>query len=352
MKIFITGGAGFVGSHLAKEFKSSGHDVTCFDNLKRRGSEINLARFKELGISFVHGDVRNLNDLMSINQNFDLMIEASAEPSVLAGLDGSPDYLIQTNILGAYHCLEFVRKQVGAIVFLSTSRVYSLQALKDIQLNETSSRFEIAPKQNLNGVSTSGVNEDFPVDTARSLYGASKLAGELLVQEYANSFKVNAVINRCGVIAGAGQFGKVDQGVFTLWVANHFFNKSLKYTGFGGTGKQVRDLLHPTDLYLLINHQIEKIAQLHGDIFCVGGSTDCSTSMLELTGLCQKYVGQSTTITADLTTSTVDIPLYISDNTKARRTFNWKPKKKVEDIVEDIALWMNQNADVLRSIFT
>ena len=351
MKILITGGAGFAGSNLARDFKNDGHEVTCFDNLKRRGSEINLNTFKLMGIKFVHGDVRSIADLMDINEKFDLMIEASAEPSVLAGLNGSPDYLIQTNILGAYNCLEFVRKFAGAIIFLSTSRVYSLAALKNVNLKEAESRFEIAPEQSLVGLSVKGINEKFPVDTARSLYGASKLAGELLVQEYANSFNINAVINRCGVIAGAGQFGKVDQGVFTLWVANHFFGKPLKYTGFDGSGKQVRDLLHPTDLFALLRLQSEKINTLNGDIFCVGGGRACSTSMLELTQLCQKYVGKEIPIAIDKSTSPVDIPLYISDNSKTENTFGWKVQKNSDEIVKDIFDWISINEKVLASIF-
>ncbi len=351
MKILITGGAGFVGSNLAKDFKIAGHEVTCFDNLKRRGSEINLAVFKQRNISFVHGDVRNIDDLFSMQAAFDVMIEASAEPSVLAGLNGSPDYLVQTNILGAYNCLEFVRKKAGAIVFLSTSRVYSLQALKDIRFSETNTRFEIAPEQSLPGLSVLGVNEKFPVDTARSLYGATKLAGELLVQEYANTFNINAVINRCGVIAGAGQFGKVDQGVFTLWVANHFFGKPLKYTGFGGTGKQVRDLLHPSDLFELLKSQINKLEKLSGDIFCVGGGRECSVSMLEMTEFCHKYTGLEVEIDSDKTTSPVDIPLYISDNSKVEEFFDWKVKMNAEAIVKDIAEWMKRDVAILKPIF-
>lgn len=122
MKILITGGAGFVGSSMAIYFKKEtpGVEITVLDNLKRRGSELNLQRFKNYGIDFCHGDIRNYTDFENLNQSFDLIIEASAEPSVLAGINSSPNYVIQTNLLGTLNCLEFARHHANAMIFLST----------------------------------------------------------------------------------------------------------------------------------------------------------------------------------------------------------------------------------------
>src|SRR4051812_44877960 len=124
MKVVITGGAGFVGSSLALGFRDRGADVYAFDNLRRRGSELNLERFKKHGVHFVHGDVRVFADLAALPSTFDLLIDASAEPSVLAGLDGSPLYLLDTNLGGTLNCLELARARTKTVVFLSTSRVY------------------------------------------------------------------------------------------------------------------------------------------------------------------------------------------------------------------------------------
>src|SRR5512136_1292110 len=125
MRILITGGAGFIGSRLALFFQGElKSKVHVLDNLRRRGSEINLISLKERGIHFTHGDIRQREDLMDLPGNFDLLIEASAEPSVLAGQDGSPSYVIGTNLLGTVNCLEFARHRTGAFLFLSTSRVY------------------------------------------------------------------------------------------------------------------------------------------------------------------------------------------------------------------------------------
>jgi CDP-paratose 2-epimerase len=113
----ITGGAGFVGSALAMLFKEVHPSwlVVAFDNLRRRGSELNFAKFKPLGIEFADGDIRQSSDLEDLPGNFDLMVEASAEPSVLAGLDGSPNYVLQTNPIGTLNCLEFARRRTPQI---------------------------------------------------------------------------------------------------------------------------------------------------------------------------------------------------------------------------------------------
>jgi len=225
MRILITGGAGFVGSNLAVSFKREHPSATVLavDNLKRRGSEFNVTLFKRLGVEFIHADVRQESDLEELPGNFDFFVEASAEPSVLAGLAGSPRYLLQTNLAGTLNCLEFARRRAKIFLFLSTSRVYSLAPLNDIKLLETPSRFEIAEDRPGQGVSRRGISEAFPTHLPRSLYGATKLASEIVVQEYAHAYGLQTIINRCGVIAGPGQFGKVDQGVLYAVGGQPFF---------------------------------------------------------------------------------------------------------------------------------
>src|SRR3972149_3096181 len=130
MKILVTGGAGFVGSSLAIEFRRNRKDieVVAFDNLKRRGSELNIPRLKENRVEFIHGDIRNIEDFEAIGKA-DLIIECPAEPSVMAGFNSSPEYLINTNLLGTVNCLEYARKCDAEVVFLSTSRVYPVRTI-------------------------------------------------------------------------------------------------------------------------------------------------------------------------------------------------------------------------------
>jgi CDP-paratose 2-epimerase len=255
-QVLITGGAGFVGSSLGLGLAQRYPDwkIIALDNLKRRGSELNIPRLKQAGIEFVHGDVRNAEDLEASALPVDLILECSAEPSVLAGYT-SPGYVLQTNLIGTINCLELARQNQADFIFISTSRVYPIAYLNQLNYTETDTRFQLSEQQDLPGVSQFGISEQFPLDLPRSLYGSTKLASELIINEYGDAYGLRTLINRCGVLTGPWQMGKVDQGVFALWVANHYFQKSLKYIGYGGTGKQVRDFLHVADLLDLIDIQ-------------------------------------------------------------------------------------------------
>ncbi len=350
--ILVTGGAGFVGSNLSISLKKHhpDYDVWVLDNLKRRGSELNLPRLREHGVNFVHGDIRNREDLEGLGQKFTLIIEASAEPSVMAGVHGSPDYLINTNLLGTINCLELARKCDSGFLFLSTSRVYPIEALESIRFQEGLTRFEIDPDQVLLGISQHGISEQFPLDGYRSLYGASKLASELIIQEYAHFYQLPAIINRCGVITGPWQMGKVDQGVMVLWVARHFWQKPLKYIGYGGTGKQVRDVLDVRDLFDLIDYQIQNLEKHRGALYNVGGGPDISFSLQELTRVCEELSGNVIDIGSEVETRSADIRMYLSDNRKVHSETGWQPKIKREQIIQDIYTWINEHESTLRQI--
>lgn len=349
-RILITGGAGFVGSNLAIMLKEafSNIDVIAFDNLVRRGSEFNLPRLRDADITYFHGDIRCREDFDKLPK-FDLMIDCSAEPSVQAGLDGAPDYLIQTNLSGTLNCLELARKNNAAFIFLSTSRVYPIEAINKVPFSEDDTRFRWT--ENIPGCSPKGINENFPLSGARSLYGASKLAGELMLQEYVYTYKMPAIINRCGVLTGPWQMGKVDQGVITLWVARHFFNKGLKYIGFGGEGKQVRDILHVRDLFELLVLQMQNPSKWNGSVFNVGGSEEISVSLQELTTICQEVCNNKVSIEKVTDTSSVDLRIFLTDTQLVSKTFNWKPKHSPVSIVEDIHSWISKNKDTLKMVF-
>lgn len=349
--ILITGGAGFVGSSLAVQIKRSHANVrvTALDNLTRRGSELNLPRLAAHGIDFVHGDIRCAADLAALSPA-DLIIDCAAEPSVQAGVNGSPKYVLDTNLVGTINCLETARHWDAAFVFLSTSRVYPIATLNNRPYREEDTRYCWENDASVSGFSLSGVAEDFPLAGARSYYGASKLAAELIIQEYVHTAGLRAIINRCGILTGPWQFGKVDQGVVTLWVARHYFQKPLKYIGFGGQGKQVRDLLHVDDLYDLMSRQMNDPSAWKGDIYNVGGGQDVSLSLVELTDVCRAITGHKPPIAAQPETSDVDLRIYISDTSKVQRTFQWQPRRNAESIVEDIHRWIDRESQLLAPI--
>ncbi len=340
-----------MGSCIALALRERGNQIVVLDNLRRRGSELNIPHFRKTAIEFIHGDIRDLGDLANIPGNFDVLVEASAEPSVHAGQQNSPAYVIDTNLGGTVNCLEFARHRVDSLVFLSTSRVYSIAALRSIRLKETPQRLEIDEQQTLPGISEFGIAENFSIDGARSFYGATKLASELLIQEYVQSYRLKAVINRCGVIAGPGQFGKTDQGFVSLWVARHWFGMPLRYTGFGGTGKQVRDLLHPDDLIELLLKQLDCPDCWENGVFNVGGGRETSISLRELTELCREITGRTAAVESIEETSPVDIPLFVTDARRAGLIFNWQPRKKAIQIVDEIADWIQLNQEILSPIF-
>ncbi len=348
----VTGGAGFIGARLALGLRAHRESirVIALDNLKRRGSELNLRRLAEGGVEFIHGDVRTPEDLPRLDR-LDLLIECSAEPSVLAGFGDSPRYVIDSNLFGAVHCLELARRHEAALIFLSTSRVYPVEALRAIPLVETDSRFILADGQSSPGVSREGVNESFPLDGHRSLYGATKYAAELLIAEYEAMYGLRAVVNRCGVVAGPGQMGRVDQGVLALWVARHIFGGSLSYIGYGGRGKQVRDMLHVDDLLDLILRQIDALDAMQGKVFNVGGGLAGSVSLLELTGLCRECAGTAVDVSSAKEDRPADIPWYITDSGRVAAACGWRPARDIKTIVQETARWMLDNQEQLRPIF-
>lgn len=349
--ILITGGAGFVGSNLCLKLRENYPEanVVALDNLKRRGSELNIPRLIEGGIKFVHGDIRNKEDLESLQQ-VDLVLECSAEPSVMAGVSSSPEYLVNTNLVGTINCLELSRKNKADFIFLSTSRVYPIEEINQLKFKEADSRFVLNNKQTVVGSSGKGIDENFPLGKSRSLYGATKLASELLIQEYVHNYGIKAVINRCGVITGPWQMGKIDQGVFVLWVAHHIFKKPLSYIGYGGTGKQVRDFVHIDDLFELINLQIQDLYKFNNEVYNVGGGIKNSVSLLELTKCCEKITGNKIKISSVAENRPNDIRVYISNCEKIRTITNWKPRRNLEYTISDIVTWINNHRDKLSSV--
>ncbi len=350
-RILITGGAGFVGSNLCIGLKKNNpsYQITAFDNLSRRGSELNLKRLNQAGIIFKHGDIRNQEDLSEITE-IDFIIDASADPSVLSGINSPVLPLINSNLMGTVNCLELASRINSAFIFLSTSRVYPIKTLENARYQELETRFQWTDGQTVNGLSSNGITEKFPIDGSRSFYGSTKLASELLIQEYHTLKGMKTVINRCGVLSGPWQMGKVDQGVLVLWLARHYFKGKLKYIGYEGKGKQTRDVLHIDDLTRLIDWQIKNIAQVNGEILNVGGGNEVSFSLLELTKICEEITGNCIEIEPQIEARTADIRIYVTDNSKITQLTGWKPEKSLRELVQDTYNWLKENEKSLIDI--
>lgn len=347
--ILITGGAGFVGSNLAVKFahKYPKLKIIALDNLKRRGSELNINRLRDSGVTFFHADIRNPEDL-SMDTKIDLIIECSAEPSVLAGFGDNPAYIINTNLAGTINCLELARRSKADVIFISTSRVYPHTAINSIKTTELATRFDWTDGQKVKGWSKQGIDIDFILEGPKTLYGATKLASELILQEYIVNYGIKGLVNRCGVIAGPWQFGKVDQGVFTFWMLAHYFKKKINYIGFGGKGKQVRDLLHIDDFFELVELQVSQLNKINGRTYNVGGGRQVSLSLLETTKLCKEITGNQIDIGSESKNRPGDVAIYISNNSKVKQDLGWSPKRRPLEILAEIYSWISSHENQLK----
>lgn len=351
MKILITGICGFVGSTLAHALKASGdHQLFGLDNFIRPGSESNRDSLKALGAKLWHGDIRNASDLETLPK-VDWVIDAAANPSVLAGVDGqtSSRQLVEHNLGGTINLLEFCKRSGAGFTLLSTSRVYSIPGLADLPVEIHRGAFRPdASKPLPMGISAKGVSEHYSTLAPVSLYGATKVASENLALEYGATFDFPVFINRCGVLAGAGQFGRPDQGIFAFWINSHLARRPLKYIGFDGMGHQVRDCLHPRDLVDLIEKQWGAASDLptdHRIVNAAGGATS-AMSLRQLTAWCDEQFGAHEVAT-EATPRPFDIPWMVLDSEKAQEVWDWSPQTPVLHILSEIAVHARANPNWL-----
>jgi CDP-paratose 2-epimerase len=350
MKLLITGICGFVGSTLSRALLESVENLQVFglDNFIRPGSELNRRELAKLGVKIFHADVRSATDFETLPA-VDYAIDAAANPSVLAGVDGktSSRQLLEHNLWGTVNLLEYCKAHRAGLILLSTSRVYSVPPLAALPVEIHGRAFR--PKSGgpwPEGLTGAGVSEAFSTAPPISLYGSSKLASEVIALEYADTFHFPAWINRCGVLAGAGQFGKADQGIFSFWINAHLRRRPLKYIGFDGGGHQVRDCLHPCDLAPALLAQMNHRGNPKPRIANFSGGATNSMSLAQLTEWCDARFGKHAVAT-DANPRLFDIPWMVLDSSQAAKAWNWAPKIPLENILDEIARHAEQNPDWL-----
>ena len=415
MHLLLTGVCGFVGSTLAEALldhtEPGALQITGIDNFSRSGSWLNRDRLVARGIKVLHGDLRIASDLETLGP-FDWVIDAAANPSVLAGIDGksSSRQLVEHNLGGTINLLEACQRWHAGFLLLSTSRVYSIPPLAnlDVEVHDHAYRptvgadrrgdplvangaerdckepatpsIEQGTKNTLPGLSHRGISETFSTAPPVSLYGATKLTSETLALEYGLTFDFPVWINRCGVLAGARQFGKPDQGIFAFWIHSWREGRPLKFIGFDGLGHQVRDCLHPRDLAPLILKQVgidrcrrpASSASSSPPLAIVGPPTSsapslaCSQlsafprvvnlsgglasamSLRQLSDWCaDRFSSAPVTCfpTSDLRPRPFDLPWVVLDHSLASQFWNWQPTTTVDQILGEIAAFATRYPD-------
>jgi CDP-paratose 2-epimerase len=340
MRILITGICGFVGSTVARELAAAGHAVTGFDNFIRPGSETNVAPLEKLGIKVLTADLRDARAMDALPAA-DFVIDAAANASVLAGVDGktSSRELVDHNLAGTINILEYCKAHRAGFILLSTSRVYSIAPLAALPVEPAKDAFRLAPHPSRlpPGLSAAGLSESFATTAPISLYGATKLASEAMALEYGETFGFPVFINRCGVLAGAGQFGRADQGIFAYWINAWLRKRPLKYLGFGGHGHQVRDCLHPRDLVPALEKQFAapKLGVADRLVNFSGGAAS-AMSLRQLSDWCTARFGPHSVV-PDGTPRPFDIPWIVLDHARASAIWGWQPATPTAAILEEIA---------------
>lgn len=341
MNILITGGCGFVGTNLSLYLKSKKFNVYTLDNLSRKGSKFNYTVLKKKKIKNFKINIANYKKLKGLRK-FDLIIDCCAEAAVEVSRK-KIDEVFNTNLIGTFNILKKAKRDKSKIIFLSSSRVNSIKNINKIIGNNSN----LKKKLQINKL----IDDKFENSRPKSLYGFTKLASEMLIEEFNYAFGLKYIINRCGVISGPLQFGKQDQGFVSLWVIHHIMKKKLSYIGYGGHGNQVRDVLHIDDLCELIHKQIKIINKIYNKLYTVGGSKISYTSLKNLTKICQNITGNKISIDKKKSTSIYDIPYFITDNRKVSKAYKWRPKKNINKIVYDITTWINNNKNLIQKYF-
>ncbi len=346
MRILISGICGFAGSTVARALRATSRDhrLTGFDNYSRPGSVTNREPLEKLGVKVITADLRDTAAMAALPAA-DFVIDAAANPSVLAGVDGrtSSRELVEHNLYGTVNLLEYCKAHQAGFILLSTSRVYAIEPLARLPVTVNDGAFVPAEGALPTGLTAAGVDESFSTAAPISLYGSTKLASEALALEYGATFGFPVFINRCGVLAGAGQFGRPDQGIFAYWINSWLRKRPLKYLGFGGRGHQVRDCLHPRDLLPVLEKQLAAPAIAGADrIVNLSGGVSSAMSLKQLSDWCAGRFGPHEVV-PDGSPRQFDIPWIVLDHARATRVWGWRPVATTPGILEEIAVHAEKN---------
>ena len=338
MNIIVTGGCGFVGTALCLFLKKKKFKVISVDNLSKVYSKKNEYILKKNKIRNFRFNIGKFRSLENLKFKSDIIVDCSADPAV-ENSRLNQQKVFESNLVSTFNILKKNILDNSSLIFLSTSRVYPI--------SESYKKYSTLKRKKLTKV----FNEKTNTNGIRTFYGYTKFASEMMIEEFSYSHNIKYIINRCGLISGIGQYGKVDQGLISLWLWRHINKIKLNYIGFSGSGKQLRDVLDIEDLCNLIFLQIKKLNKINNETFCVGGGKNNTTNLLNLSSVCSKITGNKLRIGKIKKTSNYDIPFFVTSNKKVMSKYNWKPKKKLKEIFTEMYSWMIKENKKIKRFF-
>lgn len=345
MKVLVTGGAGFIGSHVAEKYARDGHKVLVFDNLSRAAllkkklfdqmyNWNYLARYEN--IQRIKGDVAKREDVESVVDGVDVIVHAAAQTAVTTSVV-NPAEDFATNVIGVFNVLEAARNSSTkpAIIFCSTNKVYG-DNVNTVEIEEGNMRYRF-----IEGFQQ-GIPESFSIDLCEHTpYGCSKLTGDLYMQDYAHLYGLKIGVFRMSCIYGTRQMGVEDQG-WVAWFA--IAAVAGKPITIYGDGKQVRDVLYVDDLIEAYDAFLKSDVQ-HG-VYNTGGGSQYTLSLLELLAMLEDHIGRKCQIRfSDWRPS--DQKVYISNIEKLKRELQWTPKISPEEGVARLVEWVRRDKCML-----
>ena len=341
MKVVITGGGGFVGSHVAEYMTRKGHRVIAIDNLSRSSllkSHLKMAHNWSY-LSTIPGIVKVKGDILAPRQalkevgDCDAIIHTATQTAVTTSLV-DPVTDMRVNAVGTLNVLEAARRARSdpSLIFCSTNKVYG-DNVNQIPIKEDPDSYSFADEPN-------GVPEDFPIDrTGHTPYGSSKLAADVYVQDYAHTYGLKTVVFRMSCIYGTRQFGVEDQG----WVAWFTIASVLgRPITICGDGKQVRGVLYVQGLVRGFELAIKNANAIKGEVFNMGGGPRNTLSLLKLLRMLEGMTGRMPSLKFK-DWRPHDQKVYISDIRKAREKLGWEPKVEPETGVNRLVRWVQTN---------
>jgi len=347
MNILVTGGAGFVGSHVVEHFSRKGYEIIAFDNLKRGeilekdlSLEHNVKFLKDLSkVSFVRGDIRDFSLLKEVCRDVDVIIHTAAQVAVTTSLK-NPRKDFEINALGTFNVLEAARLNDCVVIYCSTNKVYGNNVNK-IPIVERETRYEFADDKYRRGIP-----ENFPIDLCEHTpYGSSKLCADIYVQDYSYVYGLKTGVFRMSCIYGERQFGVEDQGWVTWFIIATLLDKPITIYG---DGKQVRDILYVKDLVRAFDLFLK--SNLKQEVFNIGGGPENTLSLLELLDLLEDVTGKRNRVKYD-NWRVGDQKVYISDITKVKEKLWWEIKIKPREGITRMIEWVGANSKLFKSNF-